>query len=204
MVVLGSLVVWTCSAAAQELSFNNPTNPPPPLQTIVKREELFHGQPVNRAYVSSGTNQFAFVVPNDFRLDSSDPDRIEVIATDYRCFITFRILDPNATEIQGLQSAALRETVLSRHSGAMLKDEFSLNAANHSGPAFDMEWTNAGGAKEFARMTFIPAKAGVLEFSLQAGQDKAAEARVLFNSFLLSFRSNEAGKLEISPLVDIN
>jgi len=88
--------------------------------------------------------------------------------------------------------------LLNRHPGAKILDPFSREAAGHSGPAFDLQWVNAGGAEQSARVAFIPSLAGVLEFGLLTTADKFPGGKAVFDSLLAGFQSNEGGL--IGPL----
>ena len=171
----------------------------PPLQVSVVYEPVPNMPPVPRAYVTTGTNQFAFLVPEGFRVDASNPETILLIKTDYSCFLTFRIVGPATAGTTDLKPDSCRELLSNRFPGAKIADVFSLAAANHGGPAFNLQWTNASGVAQSARVAFIPSAAGLLEFSLVASPGRFPAGQPPFNSLLLTFRTNEGGKLEIIP-----
>lgn len=189
-------------ASAQESSEGAATNQPTALSTMLKSEEMVALQPVQRAYVTYGTNQFAFVVPHGYRMDASNPEKIVLFNSDYSCYIAFRIAESLGYGSRDVLSSACRQLVLERYPNAKILDEFSQSAASHSGPAFDLQWTNSARITQFTRVAFIPTAAGVLEFTLVTNAGKFTEGQYFLNSVMLTFRTNEGGKLHISPLSD--
>ena len=174
-------------------------------QTITaasRSEEVIGNETVRRAYVEHGTNRFAFVVPQGFRIDNGNPEKVVLTKSDYSCYFTFRLIGPSPALVRELKPEAYRKLALDQHAGAAVVDESAATAAGHSGPAFDLQWKPPGACAQSARLAFIPSPAGVLEFSVVAGTDKFQDARQSFNLVLLNFRSNEGGKLEIPRHTD--
>jgi hypothetical protein len=178
------------------------TNQTPVLEASLKNEEIVGSEQVRRAYVTFGTNTFAFVVPSNFRMDASNSDKIVLVNQEADCFLTFRIVDAVPAQMAEKQTEYYRALLAERYPDANTLDEFYQSAANNSGPAFDLQWRNSNSVTQAVRTAFIPSAAGVLEFSLLAPSTKFEEGRSFFNSFLLLFRSNENGKLEIARLSD--
>lgn len=175
----------------------------PALHASFKSEELVGGtnaKPVQRAYLTSGTNKFAFLVPGDFRMDASLPNKVVLISPDYSCFITVRFIAAGPSDTEAIQLESSRNQALSEFPGATITSEFSITAANHSGPAYELQWKNTSGAGESACAAFIPFAAGVLEFSLLTHSDKYPDGNYFFRSLLFSLQCNESGQLEILRL----
>lgn len=175
---------------------------PLPLQASIVNEPVPNLPPVPLVCVSAGTNRFSFLMPDGFRLSDPEPGKLVLVNVDYSCFLTFRIVGAVPADSKELRSDSCRELVLKRYSGAKILEEFSLTAANHSGPAFDVQWKNPGGGAQSARIACIPSAAGILAFSLEATSDKFPAISSSFNSLLLTFRTNERGKLENVHLSD--
>src|SRR5690349_18861955 len=94
------------------------------LQVSVKKEELVGGtneRQVERVYLTSGTNQFAFAVPEGFRVDASNPQKIVLTDSSCSCFITFRFVTSSRAE--SVSASSSREMVLSRFPGAKISQE---------------------------------------------------------------------------------
>ena len=199
--VAGILVAWAVTGrAAADDRFDNSTDSSRLLSATLKNGELIGTEPVRRVFVKAGTNEFAFILAPGFRMDASNPEQIVFISTDYACYLTFRIVGPVPPDARELDRDTYRELLLSRHPGVKIVNEFSRTVANHSGPAFELQWKNSSGQFQSERTVFVPSAAGVLEFSLVARPDKSGDGQYVLNSFLQSFRSNEGGKLEIIPI----
>jgi hypothetical protein len=176
------------------------TNPP-----LVLVKVLSEGGPdiaAQRAYVSAGTNKFAFLVPSGFRLDSSQDNCTVMHSEDYSSTLTLRMVDPLLISGQELGPALGTKLILREHPNAAFLQNFSLSAANRAGPALDFHWLELGALK-YGRAVFIPWKDYVLEFALATDTDQFVANQRLLNTLLLTFRAADAaGRLEIAPLSD--
>ena len=184
-------------AAATDTAGNWATNPPP-----LKVDVKFIGgpglMPVNRAFVTCGTNKFTFLMPEGFRLDTSDRQKVTLISADYNCLLAWRVLGPMPAEGTAFDHALYRDVLLSRHPGGKILEEFSLGALGRYGPAFDLRWGAKGGLARRERVVFIPSLAGVLEFSLVSSLEKFDAGTAEFDALRLSFRASDAnGKLAV-------
>jgi len=182
---------------------NSGTNAP--AVTAELRQEIVPGfTSVTRVYVSAGTNKFAFRAPRSFRVDASNPKKISLTSTNDITFITVRSLPslPKKTDAEKKKSLReiCRELLLAEHPGAKILTEFTREADGHSGPAFDLQWPNAAGALQSARVAYIPVPAGILEFQLSTKPDHFRAATYKLNNVLLSFRASKDGKVEMMPL----
>src|SRR5438105_1380591 len=68
----------------------------PSFRASLKTEEVVGGtnaKPLQRVFLTSGTNKFTFMVPEDFRVDASMPNKIVLNSPDYSCFISVRFVD---------------------------------------------------------------------------------------------------------------
>jgi len=197
-----SFFIFHFSASAQLQDAGLETNLPA-FKVLLKSEEVVGGtkaKPVQRVFLNSGTNKFMFLAPLDFRVDASEPDKIVMSSPEYGCFISVQFVEPVKSESGAVPPEAWRNLALGDFPGAVITSEFAMNAANHSGPAFELQWANSTGLSQSGCAAFIPLAAGVLEFKLLAHADKYPDGRYFFNSLLLGFRSNESGKLEILPI----
>jgi len=180
---------------------SNSTNPPP-ISVAVK----FEGGPGQistcRAYITAGTNKFAFLVPDEYKLASSDAQRATLIKADGSAVMTIRVLSSLADSGKEFDGAAARALVYEEHPDATIITEFGMMAANASGPAFEIFW-GAGSVTRASRVGFVPLRAGIIEFSLDTSPKKLPPSLGDLNSLILTFRaSDENGKLEPTPLSD--
>ena len=153
------------------------------------------------AYVTFATNKFGFVMPAGFRLETQDPQKVTLVSADFNCLLTFRVLEALAPGAAELDPAAYRDLVLSRHPGGRILEEFSLAAADRRGPVFDLRWNATGSVPRRERVLFIPADAGVLEFSLVSSLDKFEAGRQGFSSLLATFRAAGADGRLVMPML---
>ncbi len=169
----------------------------------VRAGESIGKRQVQRAFLNVGTNQIAFMIPGDFSMDASDPQKIRLTDPANGCFITVRI--GTAPEIEpGSETSFYRAAALNRFPGAIVAQESSDFVANHSGPAFNLKWANSSGASQSARINFIPTAAGVLEFSVMAPTANFKDALNSFEVLIGSVQNNENGKIVIVPLPDFS
>jgi hypothetical protein len=180
---------WSCASNA------------PPLQVDLRHEGGPGLAAANRVYVTAGTNKFAFQLPEGFRLETADPQKITLVSADYNSLLTWRILGPVPSGNPGLSSASCRELLMERHPGGKIMEEFTLASLGRRGPAFDFRWSAKGGGPRDERIVFIPALAGVLEFSLVSSPERFKAAQSELGLLLLSFRASDAkGKLVVPIL----
>jgi hypothetical protein len=171
-----------------------------PISVAVKFEGGPGQIPTSRAYITAGTNKFAFLVPDEYKLTASDPQKVTLMKRDGSCLIGVRVIGSLAGK--AFDSAAARGLVYEEHPDATIATEFGMNAANASGPAFEIAW-GAGSLERASRVGFVPLRAGVLEFSLDSSPKNLAPSLGDLNYVVVSFRaSDENGKLEATPLSD--
>jgi len=177
----------------------------PDVQVSLRNEAIVGsetGKKVQRAYLTSGTNQFVFEVPAGFQMDASNPQKIVLSDVNCTCFLTFRFAGRMPAGAKELQTDSCRSLALSRFPGAKISNESYDFAGNHGGPVFDLQWQNSSGTEQTARIMFIPSPAGIIEFNLLTTSSKFSDGRSLLNSLLGSFHSNEGGKLEVTQRPD--
>ena len=197
-----SLAVWAQPASPADPPVNVATNRPAYL-TQIKHVGGPGLLPGDFAYVTFGTNKFGFVMPDGFRLETEDAQKVTLVSADVSCLLTFRVLEslpPGTTE---LDPANYRDLLLSRHPGGKILEEFSQAAVNRRGPAFDLRWNATGAVPRRERVLLIPSDAGVLEFSLVSSLEKFEAGRQGFNALLMTFRTADAdGRLNMPVLSD--
>jgi hypothetical protein len=157
--------------------------------------------PTRCARVTIGTNRFAFLVPDKFRVDTSKAQKTIVVSPDLTRNFTFRLSPAFPTDTTQVDSDTCRSTLLADHPRATILAETGICAANHSGWIYDLRWCPTTNLVRQARVAFIPSRSGVLEFNIVSSLDKASEARAELNFMLLTLRmSDPDGKLELPYL----
>jgi hypothetical protein len=159
--------------------------------------------PADFAYVTFGTNKFGFAMPEGFRLDTKDGQKVTLISSDLNCQITFRLLESVPTADNEPDPAYYRQLLLDQRPGGKIVDEFSLPAVSRRGPAFDLLWNAARNVPRRERVVFVASTVGVLEFSLTSSLEKFESGRQAFGTLLLTFRVPEAdGRLRMPVFSD--
>ena len=172
-----------------------------PYRTRVERVDGPGLLPADFAYVTLGTNKFGFVMPEGFRLETQDAQKVTLVNRDFNCLLTFRLLETGPGGKTEPDAAYYRELLLNRRPGGTILEEFSLVAASRRGPAFELRWNADRTVPRRERVLFIPWDAGVLEFSLISSLEKFETGRQAFSSFLLTFRTPEADGRLIMPVL---
>lgn len=186
---------WSTGAAK-----NSNTTNLPPIAVAVKFESGPGQIPTSRAYITAGTNKFAFLVPGEFKLTGSDAQKLILMKGDGSCLISVRVIGLTATSEKPFDSAAAQELIHVEHPDATITTEFGMSAANRSGPAFEILW-GAGALARASRVGFIPIRTSVIEFSVDASPNNLGPSLGDLNYVVLTFRaSDENGKLEATPL----
>ncbi len=175
---------------------------PPPMQVLIRTELPSVQPPFHRAFVTSETNKFAFLIPDGLQLHN-DPlhGRINLSTVEGNRYISFTILDPSPSEGRQLSADVYRDVVMNSFSNARILEENTRVAAGRSGPAFDIQWTSAGIVQR-TRVVFVATAAGVLEFTASTSPEKFSELENDFNEVLGTFCFSTDGKLEVAPVSD--
>ena len=182
----------TSSAATNKLA----------MKAVVKADSGPGVRPAPRAWLTVGTNQFAFLVPEGYRMETPQGPRVSLANGDLSCVLSFGVVGPLSPDGRELTPEACREVVVTRRNRATILQEFTLYANNQGGPAFDLRWVT-GGVERQERVAFIPCNGALLEFDLTSSLDQFGAGQASLNFVMLTFRaSDRTGKIEISPLSD--
>lgn len=198
LTICGALSL-TVAARADDSPTNTVASPTPTFRVTVHKGEIVGSEQIQRAMITSGTNEFLLVAPDGLTMDTTRPNKILLYPSDKSFFLTFRMTG-TAADDPGSQSC--RKLLEEQYPGAQIVEEFSITAAGRSGPAFDLRWKSGRVSERFVRVAFIPSAAGLLEFSRISDAQNAGEAQRTFNGMIRAFRSNEKGKIEIKRSPD--
>lgn len=189
----------TCGNEARlEVATNQPV-----MRTVIRSQpvpDVTNAKPIQRAFFSIGTNQFAFVIPENFKLDASQPNKIILTVANYTCFITVQLIQPTTVDAPEWTVDSFRNQAQAEFPEADIIREFELRAANRSGPAYELRGRNSEDGNQMACVGFVPSNAGWLKFSFLSDLGKYPENQISFRCLLRSFQSNARGKLEILPV----
>jgi hypothetical protein len=158
--------------------------------------------PTTRAYITAGTNKFAFLVPGEFKLAGCDSQKVTLMKGDGSCLINVRVLGSKPPTDKPFDCPAARTLAYEAHRDATIVSEFAMYAAGVAGPAFEINW-GVGALSRVSRLGFIPLRAGIVEFSVDSSAKNLGASLGDFNYVLLTFRaSDENGKLAATPISD--
>ena len=197
-----ALLCAACSLA-RPAPAQTATNQPAVFDAVLRNGETVGNRRIQRGYITMGTNEFSFIVPEGFRRDPAPAARICFVNQDYDCFLTLRLADHRPDGGSLVSAESCRAAVLEQISNATLCHESTLTIADHTGPSFDAQWMGAGGTLQRTRIAFVPSAAGVLELSLITTAAKFTRGQYFLTVFSQSFRSNEKGPL-VTELVPDN
>jgi hypothetical protein len=206
IVTLSTGLLVNKAGANDSAANEEPAQQQPPqrvsLKATMTNGETVGLEQVRRAYLSYGTNKFGFIIPTDFRMDASNPERIVLSESSMSFFLSVRIVGPLPSKAREVRPEIARDLLLQQHPAARISDEFSQCAANYSGPAFDAQWDSVSSTTQSARIIYLASPAGILEFSLISKPEKFAQGKNFLNFILLTFRSNESGSIDLPVFSD--
>jgi hypothetical protein len=171
------------------------TNATPALAVTLQAGEYLGQQQVVRAFITSGTNTFMFVVPEGVRAAASGEGRVVLTSQDGRYFLYLGIVGPQPAE-SGLKDA-LRQRIASLYPDAKNLKELAVTVADREGTGFQLRQAVPGVGDRLVHIVWVPFKAGLLEFTLNADSGIASAGQGALDTILLTFRSDERGKIEI-------
>lgn len=159
--------------------------------------------PADRAYLRSGTNQFSFLIPAGWKLETWGDGRAAVVTRDYACRIVFGLARPPVRAGEELNPDACAQWVLAEYPQASILKQVPAMADSRAGPAYEVQLPRSIGTASRGEIAFIPSRAAILEFSLVCIPERFEAARRQLHTLLLTFRASDArGELHISPLSD--
>lgn len=177
------------------------TNLPPALALALRPGELVGHEQVVRAYLHSGTNEFMFVMPEGMRIESAGGGRTVLVDPNMRYYLSIRLVapPPGKVDLEG----ALREQVARDYAGASFPEELTVTVAERRGSGLGLRQELGGGlSPREVKILWVPFPAGTVEFILNTEAPTLPAARAAFDMILLTFRSNEHGKIEYEPRSD--
>ena len=193
-------LIWasllTAAAAAQSTNTCNTSGiQVPSLTSTIEAGEILGREQVLRQRIRCGTNEFAFVVPGTLRAEISPDGGIVLGSADLTYYVTIRRVGIELDKA-GLE-AALQEQITGQYADAINPEGFTTIVAGRVGTGVLLRQEVPKVGLRFVRVLWVPFKAGVLEFALNSDARCTADSQSAFDMILLTFRSNEQGKVEI-------
>ena len=148
-----------------------------------------------RALIRSGTNEFIFVVPDGVRAQTASGGTIVMTSGDLTYSVSLRLSMP-APERSGL-TEALAEHVKVRYSNPSGQETLTATVADREGRGVQFQQPLSGMNSRLVRVLWVPFKVGFMEFVLNADSSYASAGEAALDVVLLTFGSNEEGRLKI-------
>ncbi len=171
------------------------TNQAPELAVTIEPGELVGHQQVMREFLRSGTNEFMFVVPEGLRTETAPDGKIMLITGDMSYYLSLRVVAPPPGDLE--LKEALRERIANQYAQVSNLQEFTTTVADREGTGFQLRQEFPKVGRRLIHILWVPFKAGVLEFALNADSNNASAGQAAFDMIVLTFRSNERGRIEI-------
>jgi hypothetical protein len=118
-----------------------------------------------------------------------------MISRDMTYSVSVRIIEP-APPQPGL-AEALAEQIARQYPHSSSLETFTTVVADREGAGVQLRQTLTGLNARIVRILWVPFKAGLVEFALNADSSCASAGQAALDTVLLTFRSNEGGKLTI-------
>lgn len=167
----------------------------PALKVNVRRNVEGTYIPYRFAFITAGAEKFTFLIPENYRVDTTDPTKVKMASADYSVML---IVGVNGGQSVGtkLESSALRARVQANYPEAVINAEETIGANGQIAPAIDFTWKADTGITRKSRTTFVPSTVGLIEFTLTASPEKFDASLAELNLVLLTFRSGKDGKFD--------
>jgi hypothetical protein len=196
--ILGVLLLaGTLAAQAQQPEEAGPENTATNqtvLSVDVRRNVEGTYIPYRFAFITSGLEKFTFLIPEGYRVDTTDPTKIKLASPDYSGMIIVGVSGSSLPAGVKLEAAALRAKVMAGYPEAVIKEEHSASANEQSAACIDFSWKTESGITRMTRTTFIPTTVGLMEFTLTASPETFEASVRELNLVMLTFRSGTNGK----------
>lgn len=193
---LGAGIVKISAQEASEPEPENSVTNKVSLKVDVRRNVEGTYMPYRFAFITSGFERFTFLIPEDYRVDTSDLTKVKLSSPDYTSLIVVGVEADGYAPGAKMDAEALRARALSLYPEAVIKDENTAAANGLSAPAIDFCWKTPSGITRMTRTTFIPTSVGLMEFTLTASPEKFEAGLREFNLVMLTFRSGINGKFD--------
>jgi hypothetical protein len=168
-----------------------------PLEVEVQPGEIVGNEQIIRLRLRSGTNEFMLMLPPGARSETPAGGTLNIADPKGAYRIELRLLAADPTEDLPPQLQRLKTKLLEAHPKAARTEEFSVNVGRAAlGQQFSDSMLPFG--ERLYRVIWVPGPAGILEFSLNAAASQGRAAVQTLDTLLVTLRTNEKGKLEIT------
>jgi hypothetical protein len=151
--------------------------------------------PYRYAFITAGAAKFTFLVPDRYRVDSSDPTNVKLISPDCSCFIVVGIR--NGESVRSVTSVETLHNYVNEHylDVQFLGDQ-TVSVGGQTAPGVDFNWKADQDIIRTTRTSFFPTATGMLEFTLTTSPDKFQTGLNELNLVMLTFRTGINGRFD--------
>ncbi len=168
----------------------------PPIAVDVRRGVAGSDIPYRYAFISIGKEKYTFLVPEGYRLDTSDPLKIKLASPDYSSLIILGFSPNSGNASAKMDAEALQAHVLAQHADATIKSGQTVCANGETAPALDYVWKTESGITRAARTAFFSTSSGLMEFTISTSPDQFDAGLAQLNLIALTFRTGSNGKFD--------
>ena len=151
--------------------------------------------PYRYAFVTCGSEKYTFLVPESYRVDTSDPAKVKLASADFSGMITLG-LARDVVPGTKMDAEALQVRVLASYPEATINSQQTTCANGQAVPTLDYSWKSHTGVIRKSRTTYVPVAGGLMEFTLSASPDKFESGLAELNLVLMTFRTSSTGKFD--------
>lgn len=184
-----------CFGQATEDPTSTTTNAPA-MSVDVRRGVAGSDLPYRYAFISLGGEKYTFLVPEGYRVDTSDPLKVKLASADFSCLIILG-LSPNPISSGGkVDAETLQAYILAKHPNAIIKSSQTICANGQTTPALEYNWKSDSEIARTSRTGFISTTSGLMEFSVTTSPEQFEAGLSQFNLVALTFRTGANGKFD--------
>jgi hypothetical protein len=195
LLIAAGWLSFAAAHAAETVTGELETTNSPALTVDVHRNVEGTFTPYRIAFVTAGTDKFTFLMPEGYRLDTSNPSRVRLASPDFSGLISIGLASEFPLGVR-MDADTLRTQVMTNYSDATIRATTTVCANGQTAPAIDFLWKADSGLTRLTRTTFIPTTGGLMEFTLTASPEKFEASLHELNLIMLTFRSGVNGKFD--------
>lgn len=171
---------------------------PQEFDATVQDQQSTASESVRCILMSANQRHMRFVLPEEFRADLRNPEKITLANESFTALLSVRVLAATEDSPAPGSAAAYRTWISSRWADPVILNEHTFSAAKNSGPAFDL-LCKVDRVVRKVQIGFVPTPAGILEFSAVCSPEQFESAKSALYVLMRGFQmSGLDGKL---PLV---
>lgn len=168
----------------------------PAMAVDIRRGVAGSDMPYRYAFISVGKEKYTFLVPEGYRVDTSDPLKVKLASPDYSSLITLGLSSRSTGATTKMDAETLQAHVLAHHPNATIKSGQTVCVNGETAPALDYIWKTESGITRAARTAFISTSSGLLEFTINTSPDQFEPGLAQLNLIALTFRTGSNGKFD--------